>query len=583
MSKFRKFAAATGAAALLTLSAGSVNAAERISDFSLIDNAGNFHQVSRYANHDALVLVAFDRNSKVVADAVRDLNREIEQFAGQPVAFFMIETSGSTDKADISAAAAKAGISVPVLLDDTQLVSEELGITRAAEVVVIAPKAKTIVYRGALNDRFVEGSRQRRAGEHYLNQVLTSVLADGEVTLASQPGSGEAIAFAARDAHAGQGIDYAQDVAPIIEKRCVSCHQDGGIAPFAMSSHQMVQGWSPMMRETLLTKRMPPAQIDPDFLHLYEEVNFITPEETQTLVHWIDAGAPNDSGSDPLAAVVHEAPEWELLATLGEPDMIVKIPPQQIPATGVVDYRNIPIPLNNEEELWVKAVEFKPGDRQVLHHIIAFTYGPGGVNQFDVLNQGIGMGAYAPGNAPNTFPDGVGYPLRAGGGLLLQMHYTTSGKESVDASEIAIYLHDEKPAKTVIGGSASDLNIKIPPYAGYHPMTASKVFPKDSYLTMLGPHMHYRGLEADFKLVYPDGKEEVVLNVPNYQFNWQKTYDFAEPKFVPAGTKLVFNAAFDNSEMNPFNPDPSAEISFGEQTWQEMFFGFYQYIEADQQ
>ncbi|MFM1897725.1 MAG: hypothetical protein RLZZ385_2799 [Pseudomonadota bacterium] len=581
MSKLVTLTATLGLTSLLALANTTAVAAERISDFSLIDHAGKFHQVSRYANHEAMVLVAYDKNSKVVADAVRDLNREIEQFADQSIAFFMIDTSGSTDKADIGAAAAKAGITVPVLMDDTQLVAEELGISHAGEVVVIDPKSKTVVYQGALNDRFAEGSTQRRARDHYLNTVLTTLLADGEVNLTAQPSKGEPVVYAAREQHASKGIDYAQDVVPIIERRCVSCHQDGGIAPFAMSSHQMVQGWSPMMRETLLTKRMPPAQIDPDYLHIYQEVNHITPEETQTLVHWIDAGAPNTSGTDPLASIVHEAPEWELLETLGEPDMIVKIPAQQIPATGVVDYRNIAVPLNNEEELWVKAVEFKPGDRQVLHHIIAFTYGPNGVNEFDVLNQGIGMGAYAPGNAPNTFPDGVGYPLRAGGGLLLQMHYTTSGKETVDASEIAIYLHDEKPAKTVFGGSASDLNIKIPPYAGYHPMTASKVFPKDSYLTMLGPHMHYRGLEADFKLVYPDGSEEMLLNVPNYQFNWQKTYDFAEPKFMPAGTRLVFNAAFDNSDMNPFNPDPSAEISFGEQTWQEMFFGFYQYIEAD--
>ena len=211
-------------------------------------------------------------------------------------------------------------------------------------------------------------------------------------------------------------------------------------------------------------------------------------------------GSPGHS-----VAIEHHAPEWELAERWGEPDMVVKIPPKEIPATGVIDYRNIPLQLGNEEELWVKGVEFKPGDRQVLHHIIAFTFGGDGVNQFDILNQGIGMGAYAPGNAPNTFPEDTGYPLRANGGLLLQMHYTTSGRETVDASEIAIFLHDEKAAKTVYGGSASDLNIAIPPHAKRHQMTASKVFPEDIYLSMLGPHMHYRGYDADFTLVYPDG------------------------------------------------------------------------------
>ena len=580
MYKKQFFTRILAPAVLVSLFTQAAGAAERLIDFALIDHNGQFQQISRYADHQAVVLFTFDASSAVVKDAIPDLKKEIEAFADKGVAFFLLAANGESDKAVLEQAVSKAGLDIPVLVDDSQLVSEELAVTRNAEVVVIDPANRMKVYQGALNNRFSAGSSQRRATEHYLHEVLESLVADGEVSVAAVASSGEAVAFPARDMHAANGISYAQDVVPIIERRCVACHQEGGIAPFAMDSHQMLQGWSPMIRETIMTKRMPPAQIDPDFLHNFVDVNYITPAEAQTLLHWVAAGAANKGDSDPLAMVHREAPEWELLETWGEPDMIVKIPPQEIPATGVVDYRNLTIPLNNEEELWVKGVEFKPGDRQVLHHIIAFTYGANGVNQFDVLNQGIGMGAYAPGNAPNTFPDDVGYPLRPNGGLLLQMHYTTNGKETVDASEIGIYLHDKKPSQTVYGGSASDLNIHIPPNAAYWPMTASKTFPKDSYLTMLGPHMHYRGLEANFKLVYPDGSEEALLNVPNYQFNWQKTYDLAEPKFLPAGTRLVYHAAFDNSDMNPFNPDPAAEITFGEQTWQEMFFGFYQYIEA---
>lgn len=580
MMQFGTLMKVMGVAALAT-ALSSAAQAQRVSDFSLIDHTGKFHQVSRYADHEAIVLFVYDKDSEVVDEALRDFNREIERFTEQPVAFFMLESTGLADKAVIAAAAADDEIQIPILVDDTQTVSELLGVTRSAQVIVIDPAAREVVYNGSLNDRFTEGSDRRRAREHFLRDVLETVVEGGEVTLAGQPSNGEAIVFGTRDQHATAGIDYATDIVPIIEQRCIACHQDGGIAPFAMNSHQMLQGWSPMIREVLLTKRMPPAQIDPDFVHLYQDQSLITIEETQTLLHWIEAGAANTSGSDPLAAIEHYAPEWALSERWGEPDMIVKIPPQEIPATGVIDYRNIPIRLNNEDELWVKGVEFKAGDRQVLHHIIAFTFGGGGVNQFEILNQGIGMGAYAPGNAPNTFPEDTGYPLRANGGLLLQMHYTTSGKETVDASEIAIFLHDEKPTKTVFGGSASDLNINIPPHSQRHQMTASKVFPEDIYLSMLGPHMHYRGYDADFTLVYPDGSEEALLNVPNYQFNWQTTYDFKEPKYVPAGSKLVFNATFDNSAMNPYNPDPSATINFGEQTWQEMFFGFYQYYEAD--
>jgi len=201
------------------------------------------------------------------------------------------------------------------------------------------------------------------------------------------------------------------------------------------------------------------------------------------------------------------------------------------------------------------------------------------MNEFEILNQGIGLGAYAPGNELNLYPENSGYPLKAGSGLFLQMHYTTSGKEAIDASQIGLYLWDEEPERTILGGSAADLDINISPFSTKE-MVATKKFRKDSYLTMLGPHMHYRGSDANFKLRYSDGREEELLNVPNYQFNWQKTYDFINPLFVPAGTELVFRGTFDNTEMNPSNPDPSKTLTWGEQSWQEMFFGFFRYVEA---
>jgi len=410
-----------------------------------------------------------------------------------------------------------------------------------------------------------------------LRDVLNAVVAGEEITVAEVASKGDAIVFGARQANQAAGISYAKDVAPILEERCVSCHQEGGIAPFAMSNHQTVQGWSPMIRETLFTKRMPPGQIDNDYVGEFHDVSYISPEETQTLIHWIEDGAQNNDGTDPLAALQVAERGW----LNGEPDMIIDIPAQAIPATGVVDYKNLMIPLDIEDDVWVEGIEFEAGDTSVLHHIIAFSYGPGGLNQFEVLNQGIGLGAYAPGNQLNLYPENTGYPLEAGGGLMLQMHYTTSGKETTDASRIGLYLMDEAPDKVILGGSAADLDINIAPNEGHHEMVASKVFREDAYLTMLGPHMHYRGKEARFSLKYPDGTEEKLLNVPNYQFNWQKTYDYKEPKFLPAGTELVFEAAFDNSDMNPYNPDPNAQISWGEQTWQEMFFGFFRYIEAD--
>jgi hypothetical protein len=567
ITSIAKVAAVSAVSAFIGLSA---NAAERISDFSLIDHNGKFFQLSRAANHEAVVILSHE-DSRDVRRAYGDLEELMEQFADQPVAFYLMDSTGATDKIEMRDVAEDADIVLPILMDDTQLVAKELGISRATDVVILDPEAQEIVFRGALNDRWAADSKARRASEHYAADALTAFLAGTEISAEQLASKGEALEFATVDS-----ISYANEIVPILKERCVSCHMEGGIAPFAMTNHQMVQGWSPMIREVLYTKRMPPGQIDNEYVHDFRDVAHITVEETQKLVQWIDNGAQNSDGTDPLAEYKPELVKW----AYGEPDLLYKIPAQQIPATGVQDYRNIALPLNLEEDVWVKAIEFEAGDPTVLHHIIAFAYGPDGVNQFEILNQGIGLGAYAPGNEVNTYPEDAGFPLKAGGGLMLQLHYTTSGRETVDESEIALYLWDEKPERTVLGGSAADLEINIPPFEARHEMVATAKFRKNSYLTMLGPHMHYRGYDANFKLVYPDGRTEEILNVPNYQFNWQKVYDFEEPKFVPEGTEMVFTGTFDNSEMNPFNPDPSQTLTWGEQTWQEMFFGFYRYVEA---
>lgn len=547
-SRITKFISLTALAALFSLSA---SAAERVSDFSLVDADGRFFQLSRHANMDAVVLLSYNKDSRDARRAVSDLEDLAEDFADQQVEFLLINSTDLAEKAVLLEEAADRDIEFRILMDDTQLVSQELGLTRAAEAVVINPESREVVFRGALDSRQAEGSRGERNDAAYVADALTAMLAGNEVPTNSIASKGELIEYPAFD-----NISYADDIAPILEERCVTCHTEGGIAPFAMSNHQMVRGWSPMIRETLITKRMPPGQIDREYVSEFHDVNHITIEETQKLVSWINSGSNKTGDADPLTKVAVNPPKW----SGGEPDMVIQIPEQQIPATGVQDYRNLMIPLELEEDIWVKAIEFEAGDPTVLHHIIAFSYGPNGVNEFEILNQGIGLGAYAPGNELNLYPEGAGYPLQKGGGLMLQMHYTTSGKETVDASEIGLYLWDEKPEKAILGGSASDLDIDIAPFSREE-MVATAKFRKDSYLTMVGPHMHYRGYDANFKLQYPDGRIEEVLNVPNYQFNWQKTYDFVEPKFLPAGTEMIFRATFDNTEMNPFNPDASQTLS----------------------
>ena len=237
-------------ASLMTVFVGmSANAADRISDFSLVDADGRFFQLSRHGDEQAIVLFSYDPANRDARRAASDLADVAEQFEGQKVEFLMINSTGSADKLAMREAAEKEDITLRVLMDDTQLVAEELGISRTAEVVILDPTAKEVVYRGALNDRFSEGSRARRAKEHYVADALTAILSDQEITVEQLASKGDVIEFTVDAAHA-EALSYANDIAPILKERCVSCHMEGGIAPFAMSSHQMVQGWSPMIRES---------------------------------------------------------------------------------------------------------------------------------------------------------------------------------------------------------------------------------------------------------------------------------------------------------------------------------------------
>lgn len=554
---------------LLLLPFAGQAATQKIDDFALIDHNGRFHKLSKMANRDAIVLFiqgngcAISRNASTSLTAVRD------NFAEHNIEVFMLNANTKDSREAILAEAQAHNITLPILMDDTQLVAEALGATHTGEVYLIKPSTRELVYRGPISTK----------DKNYLQDAMASLVGGDSVAATKQVSatSGNKLQFPYRAQHANAVPSYQKDIAPILQERCVSCHQKDGLAPWAMNSYDMVRGWAPMIREVIMSKRMPPGQIDPEFNHLFEDVAQLTIGEQQTLVNWIDAGAVNSEKLDTLAEININVAEWQL----GEPDLIVEVPAQEIPATGVIDYRYEKIPLNLEQDIWVKAVEFLPSAHEVMHHIIAFSLDTPDFSEFQLLTQGVGLGAYAPGNQPTVFPDNTGYKLSAGGGLFLQLHYTTSGKAAVDKTRIGLYLLDEAPAIAMGGGSAAEFNLNIPPNVKESPMTADRTFAKDTYLVSLSPHMHFRGKKIKYTLIYPDGRREVILSVPNYQFNWQKNYDFKEPMFIPAGTRLVVDGAFDNSATNPNNPDPNITVTWGEQSWNEMFFGFYRYFEAE--
>ena len=546
----------------------------KIGDFSLLDHQGKFHQLSWYGDQEAIVIFIQGNGCPIVRNGAHAFKAVRDEYESQGVAFFMLNPQVQDNRQSIANEAAEFGYDVPILVDEAQLVAESLDVDRTSEVFIIDPRTMTVVFRGPIDDRLGYESQKPQANNHYLKDALDALLSGQTVAQGTVDAPGCLIGFPARDQHAEMPVSYTADIAPLLTEKCLDCHNDGGIGPWSMSDHAMVQGWSRMMKEVLMTRRMPPGQIDPHVGKPIDDVVEVTPAELQMLVHWIDAGAIIDEGAeDPLAGITIENPKF----TLGKPDMVYKVPAQSIPATGVLEYRFIPVELNLDKDIWISAVEFVPGDSKVLHHVIAYLSSPAdksGKRRDEGSDREESIGGFAPGRQPDAFSDNSGRLIPKGSNLLLQMHYTTSGKPTVDETEVGFYIYDEPPAYVMAGGVAGQRRFMIPAHAKEHKLEGEQLIGEDAYLYGMTPHMHYRGKYMSFTAEYPDGTSEVLLSVPKYEFNWQFSYRLKEPLFLPAGTRLVAKGAMDNSERNRFNPDPTKPVLFGLQTKHEMFFGF---------
>ncbi len=543
----------------LLLAVGNAYAIERVANFRLYDHAGGSHHLYYFSDMTAVVLMAQDSSC---AAANENLNEfKALQAKHSDVQFFMVNSTGAS-RDEIGAYLREQGVDVQVLLDEAQLVGRDLDLNRAGEALVINPDGWSLEYRGDAG-----------AG---LSEALADLAGGDGVQTKQTEATGCDISYVKQRGHE---ISYTETIAPILAENCVSCHREGGIGPWAMNDYNMVLGFSPMIREVLMTKRMPPWHADPEVGHWAND-RAMSRNDLQTLVSWIDAGAPRGEGEDPLKQFTTPLAAW---GDLGEPDLVIDIPPTDVPATGVVDYQYKHVTNPLDRDVWVRASQIKPGDRSVLHHVITRfgeleTEGPrkGRLKR----RGGGGLAGYVPGRVARELPDGTGTFLPAGATIEFQMHYTTSGMATTDHSQIGVYFHEEEPEHKIRSLILANGRIKIPPHAKAHAETAERVFDKDALVYSILPHSHYRGKAARFVAQYPDGSEEVILNVPNYDFNWQTTYLLEEPRFMPAGTKIIYTNWWDNSAQNPANPNPDREVGWGQQSWDEMIFGAISYREV---
>ncbi|MDZ4860993.1 MAG: redoxin family protein [Candidatus Hydrogenedentes bacterium] len=546
-------------------------------NFRLEDHTGASHELYQMKDTKAIVLFYQGNGCPIVRKSVPEIKAIRDEFKPKGVEFFLINANLLDDKASVEAEAKEFLIDIPILLDAAQLVTQDLGTKRTAEAIVIVQGSWKIAYRGAIDDRLDYGAERPKAGKTWLRDALNAVLEGKDPETTASETKGCLIDLKEQP----KKISYAKHIAPLLSEKCASCHVEGHIGPFAMDSYENVAGRRKMIREVLMTKRMPPWHADPHYGEFKNDAS-LTQEEIRTMVAWLDAEAPRGEGKDPLLkfAVDDAEPIWPL----GTPDIIIPMPePVHVPADGVLDYVYMRVPYTGDEDLWVEASDVLPTDRSVLHHGLVFIRYPkhlqhlepdmeGGLNGF--------FAGYVPGMLVQPYPKGTGKWVPKGSEFVFQMHYTTTGRAATDQAQLGLYVSKKKPPREFFTRAATTTDFEIAPNDKHSPADARYKFNRDVVLYEMCPHMHFRGSEVNYVVKYPDGKRETILNVPNYDFNWQTMYRFDEPKKLPAGSEILVTGAFDNSGNNPQNPDPSKWVYFGEQSWEEMFVGYIGYVNA---
>ena len=382
---------------------------------------------------------------------------------------------------------------------------------------------------------------------------------------------------------------FTRDIAPILYKNCVQCHRAGEIAPMSLVTYSEVRPWARAIRKATANGVMPPWHADAP-PGTFENERRLSPSDKELIARWVEAGAPEgDSAALPALPPLVEG--WRI----GPPDAVFEMQEDYaVPANGTIEYEYFYIPTNFTEAKWLQAIEVRPGNREVVHHVLAFYLAPpDGPRPAPALKlnpehvrlpkrnpgkrppqhndlPGRVLATYAPGTDPQVFRPNTALRLAPGGIIELQMHYTANGKPGTDRTKIGMIFAKQPPAHELRAAQFLNATLAIPPGAAHHRVDTEVGFLQDVTVWGLFPHTHVRGKKWEYSVAMPDGTVRPLLSVPQYDFNWQTYYMFREPVMLPKGARILSSAWYDNSARNPSNPDPTAEVKWGDQTWEEM-------------
>ncbi len=380
------------------------------------------------------------------------------------------------------------------------------------------------------------------------------------------------------DDNAPNPVTYSKDIAPIMFQHCAECHRPGEAAPMNLLSYEDTRPWVKSIKKNVVSRKMPPWSADPHYGKFINDIS-LPEEKIKLIADWVDQGAPLGDAKE-VPPVPQFKNEWKL----GAPDYIVELPEYSLPASGPDQFPNLSAKINLPKDVWIQSLEFLPGNRRIVHHIVLYR-GEGGMMSSGGSSQdGLGTGAFsgwAVGTPPVTWPEGMGHELKKDDTITANMHYHPSGKPETDRTRIGFYFGKGEIKKIMWAGAPLRLDFLIPAGAENFETSASINIEDDIYVTQYFPHMHQRGKDMKYTAIFPDGRREVMLSVPNYDFNWQWNYYLEKPLFLPKGSKVEILSHHDNSAKNPNNPDPTKDLWFGEESNNEMMIGAFAYYVAE--
>ncbi len=551
----------------------------RKSDYALYDSKGDFHRFSTYNDKKAIVLWVQGNGCPIVRNALIDFNSIADSYSKKGFKFFMINSNMQDDRTEIAKEAQVFNFTTPVLHDNAQILADALNINITAEAIVLHPTTREILYRGPINNRLDYEVQKELSSKNYLKDALEAILDGKSVTDRKEITRGCTVTRLST-LEKNITFNYSDHIAPILANTCVQCHREGGRAPWIMEDYQTIVGWSGMIKEVLLSKRMPPWKADPtigDFKHDFS----LADSNARKIIRWIDQGMQPGTGKDTLQLLEFPIASWER----GIPDKVVVLKEEKIPASEKIPYQYQIFELDLPEDKWLRGLEIIPGNPQLLHHVVlihedGYTSSPiTGRKLRRFTDNFIALGAGA--NQATFFPENTGVFLKKGEKLKIQLHYTPIGKEAIDQTKIGFYYHTEKPKKWYYPLSPTNVDFTIPPNTKDVKIIAQDTIQRNIYIHSLMPHMHYRGKSIKMSVIKPDGVIIPLVSVPDFNMDWQWLYELKEPIYAPKGSVILVEGVFDNTVQNPFNPDASKEIHFGIQSTDEMLTGFFNYTLAE--